>query len=59
MPKLPGFDYRTEEGGPARMTRHSFQLRPDASIALELPSDLTQLEARRLAEFIRTLPFGD
>ncbi len=47
-----------EEGGPARMTRHSFQLRPEAAIALELPSDLTQLEAKRLAEFIKTLPFG-
>jgi hypothetical protein len=47
-----------EEAGPSRLTRHTFQLRPEASVALELPSDLTQHEAQRLAEFVKTLPFG-
>jgi hypothetical protein len=46
-----------EEAAAARTTRHTFQLRPESSIALELPSDLTAHEAQRLAEFIKTLPF--
>ena len=38
---------------------HSFVLRPDFRVKLELPVDLTAREARRLAEFLRTLPFDD
>lgn len=38
---------------------HSFVLRPDFRVMLELPVDLTAREARRLAEFLRTLPFDD
>ncbi len=36
---------------------HRFVLRPDFQVQLELPQDLNQREANRLAEFIRTLPF--
>jgi hypothetical protein len=36
---------------------HSFRLRPDLSVDLKLPSDLTSTEATRLADFVRTLPF--
>ena len=38
---------------------HSFVLRPDFRVKLELPVDLTARESRRLAEFLRTLPFDD
>jgi hypothetical protein len=36
---------------------HSFQLRPELQITIELPSDLTRTEAARLAKFIESLPF--
>jgi hypothetical protein len=45
-----------ETGG--EFLEHSFVLRPDLSVALELPSDLTQSEAKRLALFISALPFN-
>ena len=38
---------------------HEYTLRPDVRIALSLPADLTSREARRLADFINTLPFDD
>jgi hypothetical protein len=37
---------------------HTFRLRPDVSVTLELPADLSQAEASRLAEFVKTLPFN-
>lgn len=36
---------------------HSFHLRPQWEVNLELPSDLTTNEAHRLADFIKSLPF--
>ena len=36
---------------------HSFYLRSDAEVSLELPNDLTPDEAERLAMFVRALPF--
>jgi hypothetical protein len=47
-----------EEASASRTTRHTFQLRPESAVTLDLPSDLTQHEAQRLAEFIKTLPFA-
>jgi len=41
----------------AGMVRHSYKLRPDFSLELDLPEDLSAREAARLAEFIKTLPF--
>jgi len=38
--------------------RHSYRLRPDISVTLELPRNLTTVEAERLAQFIRSLPFS-
>lgn len=38
---------------------HSFVLRLDLPISIELPADLNEQEASRLAAFIQTLPFGD
>ncbi|KAF2989430.1 hypothetical protein OGR47_13460 [Methylocystis sp. MJC1] len=36
---------------------HRFRLRLDETITINLPADLTQSEADRLANFVRTLPF--
>jgi hypothetical protein len=38
---------------------HSFVLRPDLPVSFELPVDLTETEASRIAAFIKTLPFGE
>ena len=40
----------------AGMLQHSFHLRPDLQIRMELPSDLTEREADRLARFVQSLP---
>lgn len=37
---------------------HRLHLRPDFCLSIELPVDLTQQEAERLAAFIRTLPIN-
>lgn len=36
---------------------HSFTLRPDFTVSVELPSDLTEFEAKRLAQFFGCLAF--
>jgi hypothetical protein len=38
--------------------KHIFRLREDFSVKMRLPADLTAGEAFRLADFIKTLPFG-
>lgn len=38
--------------------RHQYRLRPTFAAQIELPADLTEKEAERLASFIRTLPFA-
>jgi len=38
---------------------HSFVLRPDLPISIELPVDLSEQEAARFAAFVKTLPFGE
>jgi transcriptional regulator with XRE-family HTH domain len=42
---------------PRGQIRHSFRLRPDVTITLDLPPDFTQGEADRLTGFIKSLPF--
>jgi len=37
----------------------TYPLRPELMVGLSLPKNLTQKEANRLADFIKTLPFGD
>lgn len=37
--------------------KHEFQLRDGFRLQIELPVDLTEKEAERLAAFVRTLPF--
>ena len=46
-----------EEYGEEELLRHSFLLRPDLEVVFELPDNLTSGEARRLADFIKALPF--
>jgi hypothetical protein len=36
---------------------HSYRLRPSLVVEFELPGDLTESEANRLADYIKTLPF--
>jgi hypothetical protein len=36
---------------------HRYVLRPDFTVTVQLPTDLSSAEATRLAEFIKTLPF--
>jgi hypothetical protein len=38
---------------------HEYTLRPDVKVTLSLPGDLTRREAKRLADFINTLPFDE
>ena len=40
------------------MLKHIYRLRGDYVVKLRLPMDLTQTEANRLADYIKTLPFG-
>lgn len=43
----------------AELIEHSFVLRPELTISVELPADLTKSEASRLAAFLQALPFED
>lgn len=45
-----------QEGSGPEMVSHRYQLRQGLSVAVELPADLTEREASRLARFIETLP---
>jgi hypothetical protein len=42
----------------ATLIVHPYTLRPDLRIELALPRDLTAIEAGRIADFVRTLPFA-
>ena len=48
-----------EENRGNSLFKHTFRLRPDQSVTVELPADLTSQEAARMARFIETLPFQD
>jgi hypothetical protein len=39
------------------LIKHTYRLRPDVTIGVELPTDFTRQEATRVARFIETLPF--
>lgn len=51
--KLPSLSSRSL---PASTTHH-FWVRPDSPVTFSLPSNLTPAEAKRLASFIRSVPF--
>ena len=46
-----------EENEDDNLFKHTFRLRIDQSVTVELPKDLTSQEAVRMARFIETLPF--
>jgi len=48
-----------EPAGEKDWITHSFHLRPDLTLELDLPADLTAQEAARIARFVEALPFGD
>lgn len=41
------------------MLEHSFNLRPDLTVALKLPENFTPREAERLSGWIKSLPFDE
>jgi hypothetical protein len=43
----------------ANMHAHSFRLRQDVTVSLNLPIDLSTREAERLARFIHALPLKE
>ncbi len=45
------------EHGYTETIEHSFNLRPDFTLDIELPADLTEFEAKRLAQFFGCLAF--
>jgi hypothetical protein len=45
------------ETADGELLTHEYNLRPDHRISLDLPVDLTPIEAERLAAWIKTLPF--
>jgi hypothetical protein len=56
-PGTPANDDDDEDEVPAGMIRHFFRLRQDQAVQFDLPENLTEKEASRLGEFIKTLPF--
>ena len=48
-----------EADSESELIEHVYWLRPNLSVAIELPTDLTQREASRLSQFIDSLSFED
>jgi hypothetical protein len=45
--------------GSSELLEHTYWLRPDVSVSIELPADITQREAYRLSQFIDSLSFEE
>lgn len=43
----------------SEMLEHTYLLRPDLTVTIELPEDLTRTEAQRLSQFIDSLSFEE
>ncbi len=41
------------------LIEHSYVLRPDLTVTIELPADLSRMEAKRLSQFIDSLSFDE
>lgn len=52
-----GSDEEAEFDDTATFITHTFHLRPDVAVEVDLPEDLTSSEAERLSKFISSLPF--
>jgi hypothetical protein len=54
----PGDESTADENDAgAEQIMHTFRLRQEETVRFQLPADLTQQEAGRLSEFIKSLPF--
>lgn len=53
-----GVDEMNDQANDSGSIVHAFVLRPDCRVKFVLPIDLTVREAKRLAYFLRTLPFN-
>lgn len=47
------------EDVPAGFIRHTYNLRPDLTIRVSLPTDISPTEAQRFSDYVRTLSYGD
>jgi hypothetical protein len=47
-----------ESEGEGESLEHTYHLRPETSVTITLPIDLTTQKAERLAAFIKTLPMN-
>lgn len=56
-PLLDGEQLDEDDDSPMSEIEHIFTLRPEYRVTVLLPDDLTTVEASRLADFVRTLPF--
>ena len=56
---LPLSESTSEAEEEPELIGHPFQLRTDMQITIELPGNLTRVEASRLAKFIEALPFSE
>lgn len=56
MTRRTEFDSDVPQNG---MVNHLFQLRPDLSVILVLPADLTVAESERVAGFVTALAFAE
>jgi hypothetical protein len=54
--EVPPTDEAAEETDD--LLEHRFQLRPDVTVTINLPSDFSTYEAKRLSAFIDSLPFS-
>lgn len=53
------FDDLSEMAAVKNSITHEFYLRPDFPIKISLPADLRRLEADRIADWVKALPFGE
>jgi len=54
---LPSSNATVSPSATGQILKHRFLLRPDYAINIDLPCNLTNAEANRFAEFIKSLPF--
>jgi hypothetical protein len=57
--EMPSQQTQSIKPGEQNIVQHFYLLRPELRVSLKLPANLTRGEARRLADFILSLPFDD
>lgn len=58
VPSGPPINLPVFAGESTVMIIHHYQLRKELLLSLQLPGDITSVEAHRLAQFIQSLPFS-